>query len=88
MQPNIVLINNIGWGTLSAKERHAFSNFNTKENTYLETGLKLDNLIKLNYLNLGYLGVGVAGFYRYGYYATPDFEDNLAIKMTANFTIK
>lgn len=88
MQPNIVLINNIGWGTLSARDRHAFSNFNTKENTYLETGLKLDNLIKLNYLNLGYLGVGVAGFYRYGYYATPDFEDNLAIKMTANFTIK
>lgn len=88
IQPNIVLQHHMGWGQLSSENRHLYSDFKTKENTYLESGIKLENLIKLNYLNLGYLGMGVAAYYRYGYYAKADLEDNLAFKLTLNFTIK
>lgn len=88
IQPNIVLQHNMGWGQLSSENRHLYSDFKNKENTYLESGIKLENLIKLNYLNLGYLGMGVGGYYRYGYYANADIEDNVAFKLTLNFTIK
>ena len=88
LQPDISLHNNIGWGTLSKPEDHQFATFNTKEEVYFEGGLQLDNLLKLNYANLGYFGFGTAAFCRYGAYAFSDFEDNLALKITLNFTIK
>lgn len=88
LQPNISMHNNIGWGSLSQPENHLFTNYKTKEKAYFETGLKLDNIIKLNFANIGYLGIGSAAFYRYGFYAKPEFEDNIALKITLNFTIK
>ena len=88
LQPNISVHNNMGWGTLSHAESHLLTDYKTKEKIYFETGLQLDNIIKLNFANLGYLGIGAAAFYRYGAYAKPGFEDNIALKITLNFTIK
>ena len=87
-QPGISLHNNIGWGTISERGNHQLIPFKVKDKIYLETGLQLDNIIKVNYLNVGYFGLGAAAFYRYGYYANPEFKDNIALRMTVNFTLK
>lgn len=87
-QPILSWHNNIGWGTLSNAAFHKFIAFKTKEKVYLETGLQLDNLIKFNYYNLVEIGFGTGAYYRYGYYANPEFKDNIAFKLTLNVSIK
>lgn len=87
-QPVLSWHNNISWGTLSEKGFHRFVTFKTKEKVYLETGLQLDNLIKFNYYNLADIGFGTGTYYRYGYYANPEFKDNIAFKFTLNVSIK
>ena len=54
----------------------------------METGLQVDNIIKMNYLNVGYLGFGAGVFYRYGDYAYDKTDDNIAFKFTVSFSIK
>lgn len=80
--PGIVLHHNFGWGNLENPEAHEFVEFKTMSNVYLEAGLGLEDLIKINYLDLAYLGLGVGAFYRYGPYSYNDPEDNLALKMS------
>jgi hypothetical protein len=89
-QPHISIHNNIGWGSLENSASHITENFDfkIKDKLYLETGLQLDHLLKVNYINIGYLGFGAGAFYRYGGYAYDSFNDNLAVKLTAVFSIK
>ncbi len=87
-QPILSWHNNMGWGALSHVESHQFIEFKTKNKLFLETGLQLDNLIKLNYMNLADIGFGAGCYYRYGYYTNQEFKDNVAFKFTLNFSIK
>lgn len=87
-QPYVIIHQNIGWGTLAHPEYHKLLPFKTKEKGYFESGLQLDNLLKFNYFNIMYLGFGVAAYYRYGPYAHSQFDKNLALKVTMNFSIK
>lgn len=87
-QPEISIHNNFSWGNLSNQESHKDIIFRTKDRVFMETGLQIDNVIKLNYLNAGYLTFGGGIYYRYGGYSLPDFNDNLAFKLTLNFTFK
>ena len=80
--PDIVLENNIGWGSLSEPDRHKNLDFNTMEKGYFETGLLLNGILKSNVSRVG-LGV----FYRYGPYALPSFEQNIAYKLTVGWFI-
>lgn len=88
IQPNISVHHNMGLSTLKGENPVLLLPFQEQENLFVESGIQLDNLFKINYLNVGYLGFGVAGFYRYGYYSLPNSNDNLVLKMTVNFTIK
>lgn len=88
IQPRISIHHNIGWGALSDAGNHLALDFKTKEQVFVESGLQLDNLVKVNYANLGYIGLGTAAFYRYGAYRFDDSADNLALKITLNLTIK
>ena len=87
-QPDVILHNNLGYGSLKDASNHEDITFNIKNKVYLETGLELKSLIKINYLNMGYLGLGVSGFYRYGYYNLPKFKDNFAFKFGMSFSIR
>ena len=87
-QPDVVIHNNIGYGDLKDASDHENIAFKIKNEIYLETGLELKSLLKINYLNMGYLGLGVGGFYRYGYYNLPRFKDNFVLKFGLNFSIK
>jgi hypothetical protein len=86
--PEIVLHNNFGIGDLSEPSNHQNIAFNIKNKLFLETGLELRNIIKLNYLDIGYLGIGVGGFYRYGFHSLPDSKDNFVFKLALGFTYK
>lgn len=87
-QPHIIIHQNMGWGNLSRPANHQLIGFVTKEKGLFESGLQIDNIVKINYLNFVYLGLGVAGFYRYGPYSWPDAKDNFVWKITTTFSIK
>lgn len=82
------VVQNIGWGTLSHPEYHQQIDFKTKEKGLYESGLQIDNLVKLNYLNVGYLGFGIGGYFRYGPYAFAKATDNIAFKLSMTYTTK
>ena len=86
--PEIVLHNNLGIGNLSNVSNHQNIAFNIKKELFLETGLELRNIIKLNYLDVGYLGLGAGGFYRYGFHSLPNSGDNFVFKFATGFTFK
>lgn len=89
-QPGITLHNNFGWGDLSDKNKNSNQviEYKTKNKVFMETGLQLDNLVKVNYLNVGYIGIGAGVYYRYGEYELPESKDNLVYKLSLSFSIK
>ena len=87
-QPNLILHHNMGLGNLSESGNHLGISYKIKSNCFMESGLQLNNLIKINYFNLGYIGLGAAGFYRYGYYSDATSSNNFVYKLTISFTIK
>ncbi|SDG59519.1 DUF5686 family protein [Winogradskyella thalassocola] len=87
-QPDVLLYNNLGIGSLDHTSYHQNIEFKTKDELFLETGLELQNIIKIPYLNIGYLGIGVGAFYRYGYHNLDKSSDNFAFKYSVGFTFK
>lgn len=86
-KPQFVIVQNSGWGNLNNAANHGID-FKLKDKIYLESGLIINNIIKLNYVNLLYFGFGVGGFYRYGYYGFEDYEDNFSLKLSITVSIK
>ncbi len=80
--PDIILSNNIGFGSLAAPEKHRNIDFKTMEKGYYECGLMLDNI-----LNQQFLGYGFGVFYRYGPYSFNRQKDNFAYKLTLTFNL-
>lgn len=87
-KPHFTISQNIGWGSLARPEYHQYVDFKTKENGLFESGLQIDNMIKINYLNIAYLGLGAGIYYRYGPYAGNKASDNTAYKFSMTFTTK
>ncbi len=88
IQPDILLYNNFGIGSLIHPEHHILVDFSKKEELFIETGLELQNLYKINWMDIGYLGLGIGGFYRYGYHNLEKFEDNFALKLSFGFSFR
>lgn len=86
-KPQFVIVQNSGWGTLNNASYQGID-FKTKEKVYLESGLIINNIIKLNYINMFYLNFGVGGFYRYGNYGFDNFKDNFALKLSMSISLK
>jgi len=68
--PNICLGYNMLYGTLSHPEVHTKVAFGVPDNAYHETGLMLNNLVRIKYFDLYYLTFNV-GYY---YHITPSFD--------------
>ncbi len=86
-KPQFVIAENCGWGTLK-NPSYQDIDFKIKNKIYYESGLIINNIIKLNYLKLFYFGFGLGTFYRYGYYGYNNFMNNLALKLSVNLTLK
>jgi hypothetical protein len=87
-KPHISVHHNMGWGILKSPGNHQTVDFKTKEKGFFESGLQIDNIFKLNYLNVAYLGFGGGVFYRYGPYAHESVKDNLVFKLSLIATTK
>jgi hypothetical protein len=79
-RPELFLVHNMGIGSMRNKLAHQNVVFSTMEKGYVESGLIISNIIRINYLNLVYFGLGGGGFYRYGNYALPATKDNIVTK--------
>jgi hypothetical protein len=79
-EPEIAVAVNVGFGSLSNKEKHFNISVNTMEKGYYESGLLINNLF-----NMGLYNIGVGVFYRYGPYALSETKDNFAYKVTVVF---
>jgi hypothetical protein len=47
-----------------------------------ESGVVLDKILRIGYLNMLYFNLGIGGFYRYGHYASDKKAENLAVKFS------
>lgn len=88
IQPDVLLHNNFGVGRLSDASNHQHIDFSIKEELFLETGLELQNLIKIPFQELGYFGIGVGAFYRYGYHHLDKSSANFAFKYAFGFSFR
>ena len=64
--PQLSLVQNMAYGQLSNPEAHQGITFQTPRKPLFESGLILDNLLTLNYLNFANFGIGGAFYYRWG----------------------
>ncbi len=86
-KPQFIIVQSSGWGALENASYQGVD-FKTKDKVYLESGLIINNIIKHNYLNMFYLNFGIGGFYRYGYYGSDNFADNIALKLSMSISFK
>ena len=78
IKPVFSLITKYGVGSLDNADRHLYINFKTLEKGYMESGFELNQI---------YRGLGFVAFYRYGPNQLPDFEDNIAIKLSVKIDL-
>ncbi len=64
--PQLSLLQIVAIGQLSNPEAHQNITFQTPSKPLLESGLVLDNLLTLNYINFANVGIGVGFYYRWG----------------------
>jgi hypothetical protein len=86
-KPQFVIVQNTGWGTLNDPSDQGID-FKVKDKVYLESGLIINSLLRVKFLNMYYFGLGVGTFYRYGYYSLVNTWDNFALKLSLTISLK
>ena len=86
-QPEFSVAYNIGLGGLRESSDHEID-FKVKKYPYQESGLIIDNIIRVPILNMFYVRLGVGGFLRHGHYEYDKFENNLSLKTSLKISIK
>ncbi|MGZ4074576.1 MAG: DUF5686 family protein [Bacteroidia bacterium] len=81
-QPQFMIFSNAGYGSLQNPEQHLNLDFKTMEKGFFESGLLINNVVRVNYYNVVYLGLGGGAFMRYGPYAFAKTDKNLAYKIS------
>lgn len=80
--PEITIVNNLLLSNFSQSGIYLLPDAKVANNLFMEGGVQIDHLLKINYLNLAYMGFGVGLFSRYGPYAFDNFNDNLFVKLS------
>ena len=83
----MVIFTNMGYGSLDHAGQHKNLEFKTMEKGFYESGILVNNLLRINYYNICYLGFGGGAFMRYGAYANLQMKDNLAYKISLILTL-
>ena len=82
-KPEIVILTNILYGTLAQQERQQNITFKTPNKGYFESGLMINNVLKLSTSSIGF-----GTYYRYGYYALENKTSNWAFKFSLTMPIE
>lgn len=77
--PEVVLLTNFIIGHVENEGNHSGIQIAAPEKGYWESGICINNILKLNFSSLG-----IGTYYRYGYYSLPKNVDNFALKWTMN----
>jgi hypothetical protein len=75
--PQIMIVTNIAFGTMSEIENHNNLDFNTLEHGYYESGLMIRKILDLRIYDLG-----IGALYRYGPYSFDNVSLNFAYKVS------
>jgi len=81
-QPQFIVFTNAGFGSLKNPGQHLNIGLNTMEKGFYESGLLINNILRVNYYNIAYIGIGGGAFIRYGNYSVPKTEENLSFKLS------
>ncbi|MGO4771605.1 DUF5686 family protein [Flavobacterium sp. W22_SRS_FK3] len=73
VRPSLVLVSRMAWGNMENPEHHIGPVYKTLNRGFFESGIELNKIYK---------GFGLSGFYRYGPNQLPEFEDNIAVKIS------
>lgn len=85
--PELMIAYNAGWGSLDNPGDYTLD-FKIQDKFYLEGGLIIDKILKLNYLNVFYLNLGAGVFVRHGHYQLDKTIDNMAFKVSFSLSFK
>lgn len=86
-RPELSLIQQVGWGKLRSPELHQEIELKDMRHTFLESGLGLDNLLRIPYFKTIYIGLGARVWYRWGAYHLPELKENVRYQFTLNFSV-
>jgi Family of unknown function (DUF5686) len=86
-KPLISLIQNAAIGDLKSPEKHAGIGFLTPKKGLFESGIRVDDLIRIKYFNLAYIGLGIGVYSRWGELASPKFGENISFRLGINVGI-
>lgn len=85
-KPKVMLTQAFGIGNLKNKHLHKGIELSDMNKGYYESGLVINDIVRLNYLNFFYVGIGGGIFYNYGYYSSTTWENNMKFKLSASFS--
>jgi hypothetical protein len=79
-KPKIRITQTFGIGILKNKNIHQDIDVKDMNKGYYESGLIINDIVRVNIFNLVYLGLGGGAFYNYGYYASSEPIKNMKLK--------
>jgi hypothetical protein len=85
--PFLSLHQNATWGSLLFPESHLGIGIQSAPKPILESGVQLDDLLRVNYVNVANMGLGVAVYYRWGGLSDPDWKKNVVPRLSLRFTL-
>ncbi len=74
--PEFIFATNIGWGDISEVHRHSGLELKTMKDGFYESGIVIDNLLKISTASLGF-----GTYYRYGANSYDKIGDNFSFKL-------
>ncbi len=88
-QPELVLITNVGWGSIRSTQNHIYTGIKSWEKGYFESGFAINKIFPQRWVRNIILGFspGVEFLYRYGPYRFNRTTENISVKMSLLFSI-
>ncbi|TVQ90495.1 MAG: carboxypeptidase-like regulatory domain-containing protein [Bacteroidetes bacterium] len=82
-QPELLLISNLGWGSLRNTDNHIYPAFRGWEKGYFESGIAINKILPQRWIRNIIFGFspGVEILYRYGPYSFENHIENLTLKL-------
>lgn len=79
-QPELIISQGVSYGSLRNPQNHQEFDNKSLEKGYFESGLLLNKLLRIKYLQVIYLDFGVGAFVRYGDNSFSKMNDNVALR--------
>ena len=76
LSPDFIIETNMGWGDISDTHKHAGLELKSMKDGYFESGLVIDNILRVTFTRIGF-----GAFYRYGANSYEKSIDNWALKL-------